>query len=197
MAICIFSFSRLCKLNTFREFFLFVRNKFYVSESNKILIIDSTFIQNKFGKQHIGRNKFFKSKNCNKISLISDSNGVPISFHIGLGNVHDINLVDYHFDDLVFLQRNKHCHLLADKGYVSKCLQNNLKSINCSIMTPKKSNMINNICLYDANMYKKRINIEHTFSHLKSFKRIQLRYDAYLNHYYSFVYLALVLLVNK
>jgi hypothetical protein len=44
--------------------------------------MDSTFISNKYGSNKIARNKFFKNKNCNKISLVTDINGVPLSVFI-------------------------------------------------------------------------------------------------------------------
>ena len=51
--------------------------------------------------------------------------------------------------------------------------------------------------IIDAKLYKKRINVEHTFQKLKLFKRIQLRYDSNITSYFSFVFLACSLLIFR
>jgi hypothetical protein len=63
----------------------FVKNNIFVSSYNVLLshylnsikningiLVDSSFFQNKFGKNGISRNKFYKSKNGCKISLLTD-----------------------------------------------------------------------------------------------------------------------------
>jgi len=52
--------------------YLKLRNEYFYSNNSNIHLIDSTFILNKFGHNKIKRNKYFKNKNCNKISIITD-----------------------------------------------------------------------------------------------------------------------------
>jgi len=191
-----YHFSRLCKTNVFTDFFTYLRNLYTKQHSYTIQIIDSTFIQNKFGKQHIGRNKFFKSKNGNKVSLVTDEHGIPISIYVGLGNLHDLTIAEHHYTDFYILTKKKHrVTLLADKGYVSKKFQSELSKYNYDLMVPKKTNMRNYAYLYDSQLYKKRVTVEHTFAKFKCYKRIQLRYDSMFLHYLSFVNLAFSLLI--
>lgn len=192
-----FHFSRFCALNIFYKFFVSIRDKYLCGINKYVYIVDSTFIQNKSGKQFIGRNKFFKNKNCNKISLITDSVGVPLSIFIGSGNTHDIPLLKNHFNDLFIISKKHSITLLADKGYISKHLSHDLNSYSYKLMTPKKSNMKTNNTSYNPVLYKQRICVEHTFSHLKNFRRIQLRYDSSIQVYSSFVYLAFSILIFR
>ena len=54
--------------------------------------IDSTFIKNLYGSDIYGRFVKCKSKNGVNVSLITDSNGVPISIATGAANEHDATI---------------------------------------------------------------------------------------------------------
>lgn len=58
---------------------------------------------------------------------------------------------------------------------------------------PKKNSKIK----YDFNkvLYKKRINVEHSFQKLKTFRRVCTRYDSNFDTFYSFVYLATSIII--
>jgi len=190
-------FQRFVKFNIFKSIFHQLRNLYSKRNSIELQIIDSTFVMNKFGKNKIARNKFFKNKNCNKVSIISDSSGIPLSVLINTGNVHDLSFVEKHVSDLFVLTKKiKSITLLADKGYVSNKVKNSIKLRKYILMYPNKVNMIeqNNI---DSKLYKKRINVEHTFQKLKLFKRIQLRYDSNVSSYFSFIFMACSFLIFR
>jgi transposase len=159
-----------------------------------IQIIDSTFIMNKFGKNKIARNKFFKNKNCNKISLVTDIHGVPLSVLFDTGNVHDLSFVTKHVSDINNISSEKFI-LLADKGYVSNKLKLQLVDRKCTFIFPPKRNMKQ--VHMDKVLYKKRIYVEHTFATLKQFKRVIIRTDSFIKTYKSFVYLALSLMIHR
>jgi transposase len=161
--------------------------------SLNIQIIDSSFILNKFGKNKIARNKFYRNKNCNKISAITDKNGIPISIIIGKGNIHDLKFFNKHFNDMCIISNRyelNNKYFLADKAYESKklrevCIKNNYK-----VLIPKKINS-NNDYYFDKIIYKKRIIIENMFAKLKLYRRIMIRYDSNINTYKAFVYLGI------
>ena len=92
-----FHFKRFVEHNIFQKLFLKLRSIFM--SKNK------TNIMNKFGKNHIARNKFFKNKNCNKISLITDVNGIPLSALVNTGNIHNISFLKDHVNDLIVLNK--------------------------------------------------------------------------------------------
>jgi len=184
-------FSRLVKHNIFYKLFLCLRKGYIDKHNTTTQIVDSTFIMNKFGKSKMARNKFFKNKNCNKVSFFTDVSGIPLSVLVNNGNVHDLSFVTNHANDLMVLNKKiiKPVTLLADKGYVSSKLKEHLKSLNYNLIYPQKKNMKIDFT-FDKTLYKKRIYIEHSFQKLKLFKRLQLRFDSTIETFKSFIFLA-------
>ncbi len=191
-----FHFKRFVTNNIFKQFYLSLRSQYFANSKTDVQIIDSTFIANKYGKNKIARNIFFKNKNCNKISYLTDSKGIPLSVIINSGNIHDSKFIDDHINDIFFLnkQHNNKNILLADKAYEGKDIRNSLLKNNYRLIIPPKKNTKVKYH-FNKKLYKKRINIEHTFQKLKVFKRIQIRYDSNIDTYYSFVYLATSLII--
>ena len=112
---------------------------------------------NKFGKNKIARNKYFKNKNCNKISLITDNDGIPLSVVVDKGNKHDLKFITKHKNDLIKLtthSKNNHI-LLADKAYESKNHRLFLSTIGYYFMIPIKKNAITHH-YFDKSIYSKR-----------------------------------------
>ncbi len=73
--------------------------------------MDTSFIPNKYRRNKIAQNKFYKNKRGNKISLITDINGISLSVVINKGTVHDIKFIYVHLKD--FSNINKPTILLA------------------------------------------------------------------------------------
>jgi len=186
------------KFNIFKKMYLSFRSDYFSNNKTDIQLIDSTFIMNKFGKNHIARNAFFKNKNCNKVSFITDINGVPLSVLVKTGNIHDLHFTEPHINDLYFLNKkhNNKITLLADKAYESKNLRSSIATSNYSLMIPKKSNA-KITYHFDPILYKKRIFVEHSFQKLKIFRRIAIRYDSLLKTYLSFLFLAVSQIIFK
>ena len=201
-----YHYSRFVKYDIFKKIFLKLRKQNLLSNKSNIHLIDSTFILNKFGHNKIKRNKYFKNKNCNKISMITDINGLPLSILINTGNVHDLSFVEKHMKDMYIFTKNKKNNdnnnnnnnnnylLLADKTYESSKHREYINKFNYQFMIPKKKNM-NRDYHFDKNIYKSRIIIENTFQKLKVFRRIMIRYDSLFKNYFSFVYFGCSLLI--
>jgi transposase len=187
-------YRRLVDRNIFHKTFNFLRRKYFSNNKNNIQLVDSSFVQNKYGKNKISRNKFFKNKNCNKISILTDINGIPLSVLVNKGSVHDITFVDKHVEDSYFIYKYKNNQLLADKAYESKKLRDFLKNNNYQLMVPKKRRAKINY-YFDKTIYKNRIKVENTFQKLKSYRRVMIRYDSLYKNYYSFVLLASSLII--
>ena len=89
-----------------------------------IIYTDTTVIGNKYGNENVARNKCYKNKNVSKLSLVTDSKGVPIDIKLYSGNVHDSRIACEHINesrDIDPLVKNRHkikC-LVADAGYDS------------------------------------------------------------------------------
>jgi len=107
----------------------YIRNKRFTKL--KYQSIDSSFIMNKNGKQRLGRNKFFKNKNCYKLSFIVDTYGFPLSIHINSGNINDSKLGLINLNRLFLCTKKidiyKKPYLLADKMYDTKEFRNKCK----------------------------------------------------------------------
>ncbi len=190
-------FKRFTKRNIFKKMFLKMRNKAIKNTQSNILLIDTSFICNKYGINNVSRNKFNKNKKCNKLSCVTDEFGVPFSICANKGTLHDIKFFDVHYKDLSnSFSKNKYKYLLADKAYFSADLRNKLIVNNCNLMVPNKKNS-NKQYPFNKNIYKKRINVEHLFSKIKSFRRIAIRYDKLFDTYMSFVYMGFSLLLFR
>lgn len=185
-------FKRFSSANIFHTLFVTLRDKYIQKIQPSVHIIDTTFISNKYGRDTVARNKFFKNKQCNKISAVTDIYGVPLSVVIDSGNVHDLKFVPVHLSDLCcinksFIVNNK--TLLADKGYTSEKIRIYAESNHYKIIVPAKKNSLHKIPI-DKQLYKHRIHVEHFFQKLKQFRRIPVRYDASIASFSSFVLMA-------
>lgn len=186
-------YSRFVKNKVFLKLFMKIRN-IYINKyigNNCTLLIDSTTIYNKYGINKIGRNKFYKNKKITKISLMTDSNGFPLSILFIKGNYHDNDTFHKHIRDANLLIPNIKKKIMADKAYAANKNYTLLESNGMDhIIPPRKNMLIYENYKYDKNEYIKRIKIEQIFSRLKSYKRINLRYDKYIRNYSGFVLLA-------
>ena len=100
-------FKRFVRFKMFQKIFHKLRKYYFRTSKTNIQIIDSTFIPNKLGKCNIARNKFYKSKNGNKISFVTDKFGIPLSILFNSGNVHDLSFISMHINDLSKLNTSK------------------------------------------------------------------------------------------
>ncbi len=187
-------FNRFSKFGVFKRSFNIYKNKL-IKKTNDIIIIDTTTISNKYGRDKIARNRYHKNKNCCKISAITDVRGIPLTILLDKGTNHDLRFIDKHVKQIRPRIKGK-LVLLADKGYVSFKHRESLQKENIQLMAMKKKNM-KSFGIFDKNTYKKRIFVEHYFQKLKRFKRVQIRYDSSAINYFSFVFLASCIIINN
>lgn len=168
---------------------------------------DTSVVYNKLGEECVGRNKYYKNKNCTKISLICDSNGIPLDTKIYEGNKHDSTIL---YDQLTKENINEKCiinkykkYMLADKGYDSNKITNILKGkgytpiIAYNKRNTKDITKIRTMNKKEKILYKRRIIIEQIFMKLKRCKRINIRYDRKMKTYEGFVLLGVIDLIIK
>ena len=118
------------------------------------------------------------------------------------GNYHDTTVFNKHIKDAILSIPNKKFKIIADKAYCSNKNYSLLQSLNIkSIIPPRKNMKIASSYKYDKFEYIKRIKIEHIFARLKTYKRINYRYDKFLRTFSSFIFLALSIIslniINK
>ena len=158
---------------------------------------DTTFICNKLGEE-----LEVKKPKTSKNSIISDDFDIPISIKIESGSVHDSTVLE---EQLITLNKkhpkifNSTTILVADAAYDSNKLRELVAKLNFNkIVTGKNIRNTKNKekieasqnTFYEHMLLKKRICIEHLIGNLKSFKKIQLRYERHIKTFKSFVYLA-------
>ena len=169
--------------------------------------IDTSFIINKNGKENVGRNAYFKNKNCLKLSYIVDINGIPESVVIVPGNMADskigelnINAID---DKIKDINIKLNPYLMGDKGYDTKnfrekCIEANYKPlIDYNKRNTKDKKKIKHLTKREKHKYNKRIIVENSFATTKQKKRLMIMYDSYLSTYRSFVFLSLCTKIQK
>ena len=185
---------------------------------NKIIIMtDTSFIINRTGINQ-KRNKYCRNKKCTKLSSITDENGIPLNILIFDGNKNDITCFIKQINFIKKINPNNKLlsnklilnksmtHkllLLADKGYDSRKLRNLLNILHLEHIIPynkrntKDENKIKHLSSEEKIKYKKRIKIEHSFSWIKRYKRIQEFNEKNIKIYESFLYFSLCSMLNN
>lgn len=180
-------FIYLTRIKFFEKILYSINDKFFKTSINDSIYnsVDSTFIANKNCStkyKNLKRNKFKSNKFGFKISVITNSYNIPVNILFANGNFHDITIFRKQINKPIVQKILKNKFLLADKGYKSKDLENQLNKNNTKILLPKNENKI----------YKKRIFIEHLFARFKNYKRISFVYDKCINSFKSFCFLAFI-----
>jgi hypothetical protein len=181
-------FRYLTHINFFDTFLRNIVRDLYTNTNANI--IDSTFFANKrlhhSQMKNLKRNPHYLSKYGVKLSILINTNNIPISLLFVSGNMHDLTILRQQLYKPFYIHKNcikSQTPLLADNGYNSKD-----KHLKFDIMTPKTPNK--------TDIYNKRIKIEHLNSKIKNYKRIAFIYENHIEHFKSFVYLAIILLLN-
>lgn len=184
-------FSLWSKSNLFHHAYLdLLRVYRKVKGSSGVLIADTSFVKNVFGRDCVGPSPFDRGRKATKVSALTDHAGIPLVFTFHRGNRNDSRTLFHTLSNCKFMSPGD--KLYADKIYDSqhcKDVLDKFKLQNCvskkKMPTSKQDNRI-------------RIVVEHTFSWLDKYRRIILRYDAHVHSFKSFHYLAsLHLLGNR
>jgi transposase len=123
--------------------------------------------------------------NTTKIHLVVDSSGNPIDFEITGGEVHDAKVAPE------LIAKIPHADfVIADKGYDSDKLREQVREQNSTPIIPKKRNSKTGNDGLDWDLYKLRHLVENTIARLKHFRAIATRYDKLKRNYVGMVSLA-------
>lgn len=109
-------------------------------------------------------------KNGTKISVITNSEGVPLNIECYKGNKHDSTIFMDQIKNIK-LDKIKNSYFLADGAYDTKEIKNLLKNeLHYKILI--KENKRNN--KNKKEIYKNRLSIERTFNRIKNNKKIMI-----------------------
>jgi len=171
--------------------------KNYLSkEYLKNLFIDSTMIKNFKGIDLLGKNHYDRHRKGNKITIIVSSNAIPLSVTLTTASDHDLSQVLPAINNIpIKIIRPK---LIADKGYISKHLKEQLKNTKkIHFIYPFKKTQKNTNTKLEKQLLKQRYIVENTFSWLHNYRRIRIRYEKHSSTYLQFYYFAMADLIAK
>jgi len=196
------------KLNShgiFKISYITLLNRYFKKGYNnklKYTLTDTTFIPNKKGKDSIGYNKFYNRKNGTKISLITDTKGMPMNIKYFNGNINDSKILLIHLKTMNLINLDdkypKNRYFMADAGYDSKNIRHTLLDMNYNpLIVQNKRNIKDPDKIIKFNkreeiIYKKRLVIERIINRMKMNRKICLRYESKIENFMGFVYLSLI-----
>jgi len=123
--------------------------------------------------------------NTTKIHMAVDAFGLPISFILTGGEVHDCKVAPEFVATLP-----PSSYKIFDKGYDSEALHEQIRDESCEPIIPRKSNSKTGNDDMDWGLYKLRHLVENVFARLKHFRSIATRYDKLKRNYESMLALA-------
>ncbi len=192
-----FHLQRFKKYDIFKRTYVRLIKENKLLEISKILLTDTSFINNNIGINKLGRNKFNKSKRAYKLSFITDENGIPLDILLDPSNRSDITILHNHVNRLQNKLNNK--ILLADSGYCSNKLRDTIRKYNCTPIiyyNNRRSTNERKFTNFEKEIYKKRIKIENIFCYFKKFRNMKHMNMKYYSSYFNLIYLTLLCLFS-
>jgi transposase len=151
------------------------------------LMIDATIIRAHpcaagYEKDQSARECLGRSKGgfTTKIHVVVDALGQALRFSLTPGQRHDITQAP------TLLQGFENANIIADKGYDSNALVEQIQKQNCIPVIPPRSNR-NIPREYDKHLYKERHLVECFFNKIKHFRRIFSRFDKKASSFAGFI----------
>ena len=123
--------------------------------------------------------------NTTKIHMAVEAFGFPIEFLLTGGEVHDAKAAPNLIEKLP-----KADYTIADKGYDSDELRNQIRQKLSNPVIPRKKNSKTGNADIDWGLYKYRHLVENIFARLKHFRAIATRYDKLRRSYASMLAMA-------
>ena len=120
-----------------------------------------------------------------KIHIAADAHGNPIDFEITGGEVHDVKAAPQLLEKIETAE-----NFIADKGYDSDPLREQIRSKKMIPIIPRKSNSKKSNPEFDSHLYKLRHLVENLFARLKHFRSIATRFDKLARNFRSMLFIA-------
>lgn len=117
--------------------------------------------------------------------MAADAHGNPVDFEITGGEVHDAKAAPE-----VISKVKTADHFIADKGYDSEKIREDVRARGMKPVIPRKSNSKKPNPEFDAHLYKMRHLVENLFARLKHYRSIATRFEKLARNFKSLVYLA-------
>lgn len=116
-----------------------------------------------------------------------DALGFPVEISLTEGQVHDVKQAPQLLSDI------EHANVIADKGYDSDAIVQQLHQQQCVAVIPSRTCRKEHRTI-DKHLYKERFLVECFFQKIKRHRRIAMRYEKLACNFLSMVMLAAALL---
>lgn len=120
-----------------------------------------------------------------KIHMAADAHGNPIDFEITGGEVHDAKAAPQVISKVKSAE-----NFIADKGYDSEDIREQVRAEGMNPVIPRKSNSKKPNPEFDSHLYKMRHLVENLFARLKHFRSIATRFEKLARNFKAMVYIA-------
>lgn len=127
-----------------------------------------------------------------KIHIAADAHGNPIDFEITGGEVHDAKAAPKLIEKIDEAES-----FIADKGYDSEEIREQLRCRGVTPMIPRRSNSKKPNPEFDSHLYKIRHLVENLFARLKHFRSIATRYEKLARNFRAMIFLACTIIWAK
>ncbi len=124
--------------------------------------------------------------------MAADAHGNPIDFKITGGEVHDAKAATDIIGKVASAQ-----NFIADKGYDSEAIRDELRQAGMNPVIPRKSNSKKPNPEFDSYLYKLRHLVENLFARLKHFRSIATRYEKLARNFKAMLFLACTIIWVK
>ena len=207
-------YHKLCTMNVFEIVYMTFLNC-YMSKNKslklKYLSTDTMNIKNEYGSNAKCNFGYTGKKRMFKLSLIVDSNGIPLSTIIDKGSVSDqcllmANLNNMHIDITYNKPNNKSKrYMLADSIYDTNNIRDTLKRLNIKpIIAPNKRKTLDEelirrkqLTKSEKKIYRKRTVNENCFSWINKNRRLSKRYDKNDEKFKGFLFMSFIKIILK
>ena len=120
-----------------------------------------------------------------KIHMAADAHGNPVDFTVTGGEVHDAKAAPELINKIKVAE-----NLIADKGYDSEAIREQVRQAGMNPVIPRKSNSTKPNPEFDAHLYKQRHLVENLFARLKHFRSIATRFEKLARNFKAILFLA-------
>ena len=145
-----------------------------LAASSDTLVTDTSFIKNIHGRrdQVLGRNRTDRGRMATKLSLLCNSEGLPLHYVLHCGNKADACLLRHLLVDAErFLGTLAGYTLMADKGYDSRTCRSACHALGIRASVPRR-------CENDVPWTAGRYVVERSFALIDQYRRLLLRFES-------------------
>jgi transposase len=137
--------------------------------------------------------------------VVVDGEGIPIGKHLDSASPNEVTLVEKTLSNVAVPRRGggdpkrKPERLIADKGYDSDPLREQLAARDIELISPHRQNRIKKPTQDGRQLrrYKRRWKVERTFAWLGNFRRLVVRWDRNITIYSAFFHIACMIITLR